>query len=43
VIRQGGIAKTAIDGIKETINSMVNHSHFLVADWFPGGEMVEEQ
>ena len=42
-IEQGGTAKTAIDGVNETINSMINPSDFLVADWFPRGEIVEEQ
>jgi len=42
VIEQGGIAEAAIDG-NETIDSMTNTAVILVADWFPGGEMVAEQ
>jgi hypothetical protein len=42
VITQGGIANTETDGVKETIDSMVNSSNFLVAGWFPGGEMAEK-
>jgi polyhydroxyalkanoate synthesis regulator phasin len=42
VIKQGGIAKTAINGVNETIDSMINRSNFLAADWFAKGEMAEE-
>ena len=41
-IKQGGTAEAAFDGVDKTIESMINHSKFLVADWFPGGEMAEE-
>jgi hypothetical protein len=34
-IEQGGTSETAIDGISETINSMIKSSYSLVADQFP--------
>jgi hypothetical protein len=36
-IEQGGIAEAAIDGVNETIGSMINRSSFLFTDWFPRG------
>jgi hypothetical protein len=42
-IKQGGTAETAINGVNKTIDSMINRSYFLAADWFPRGEIVEEQ
>jgi hypothetical protein len=43
MIQQGGAAEAAIDGVKETIDSITNTVAVLVADWFPGGEMAVEQ
>jgi hypothetical protein len=40
---QGGTAEAAIDGVNETIDSMINRGNFLVADWLSRGEMAEEQ
>ena len=31
-IKQGGTAEAAIGGVIETIDSMINHDHFLVAE-----------
>jgi hypothetical protein len=42
VIKHGGIAETAITGIIETIDSITNHSYFLLAKWSPKGEIVKE-
>jgi hypothetical protein len=42
-IKQGGTAEAAIDGINETISSIINRSSFLVLDWFPRGEMAKKQ
>jgi hypothetical protein len=42
VIKQGGTAGMAIDGINETIDSMINHCNFLVTYWFPRAEIAEE-
>jgi hypothetical protein len=42
VIKQGGIAEASLDTINETIDSMINRSNFLVANWFRRGEMAEE-
>jgi hypothetical protein len=43
MIKQGGIAVAAIDGINETIDSIINCCNFLVAYWFPKAKMDEEQ
>jgi hypothetical protein len=43
VVEQGEAAEAAIDGVKETIDSITNTVVILVADWFPGGEMALEQ
>jgi hypothetical protein len=42
-IKQGGTAKAAIRGVNKMINSMINPIKFLVKDWFPRGEMAEEE
>lgn len=42
VIKQGGTAETAISGVNETIDSITNHSFFLIAKWSPEGEIVKE-
>jgi hypothetical protein len=42
-IEQGGTSETAIDGINETIDSMIKTSYFLVADRFPNEEILERQ
>jgi hypothetical protein len=34
-IKQGGTAEAAIGGVIETIDSMTNHSLFLIAKWSP--------
>jgi len=36
-IKQGGTAGAAIDGINETIASMIDRCNFLVAYWYPRG------
>jgi hypothetical protein len=35
VIKQGETAETTIGGVNETINSITNHSFFLIDKWFP--------
>jgi hypothetical protein len=35
VIKHGGPAETAISGVIETIDSIANHSYFLLAKWSP--------
>ena len=42
-IKQGGTAEAAISGVIETIDSEINRSLFLVADWCPWGGLVKEQ
>jgi hypothetical protein len=42
-IKQGGIAEAAISGVIETIDSIINRSLFLIADWSHWGEIVKEQ
>jgi hypothetical protein len=42
VIKQGGTAETAISGVNETIDSITNHSFFLIAKWSLEGEIVKE-
>jgi hypothetical protein len=42
VIKHGGTAETAISGMIETIDSITNHSYFLLTKWSPQGEMVKE-
>jgi hypothetical protein len=34
-IEQGGIVETAISGINEMIDSIINHSVFSIAKWSP--------
>jgi hypothetical protein len=34
-IKQGGTAEAAIGGVSETIDSTINHTHFLVAEKSP--------
>jgi hypothetical protein len=34
-IKQGGTAEAAIGGVIKTIDSMTNHSLFLIAKWSP--------
>jgi hypothetical protein len=34
-LNQGGTAESAIGGVIETIDSMTNHSLFLIAKWSP--------
>jgi hypothetical protein len=34
-IKHGRTAETAIGGVIETINSITNHSYFLLAKWSP--------
>jgi hypothetical protein len=34
-IKQGGTAEAAIGGVIEKIDSMTNHSLFLIAKWSP--------
>jgi hypothetical protein len=34
-IKQGGTAEAAIGGVIEKINSMTNHSLFLIVKWSP--------
>jgi hypothetical protein len=41
-IKQGGTAEAAIGGVIETIDSIINCTHFLVAKWSPWGEIVKE-
>jgi hypothetical protein len=41
-IKQGRTARAAIDGINETIDSMIKHCNFLVVYWFPRAEIAEE-
>jgi hypothetical protein len=41
-IKQGGIAKTAISGVIETIDSMINHGLFPTIKWSPSREIVQE-
>jgi hypothetical protein len=41
-IKQGGTAEAAIGGVIETIDSIINRTHFLVAKWSPWGEIVKE-
>ena len=41
-IKQGGIAEAVIGGVIETIDSITNYSLFLIAKWFPEGELVKE-
>jgi hypothetical protein len=43
VIKHGGIAKTAISGVIETIDSIANHNYFLFAKWSPYREIVKER
>jgi hypothetical protein len=40
MIKQGGTPEEAIKGVNKTIDRTINRSNFLVADWFPGGEMA---
>lgn len=42
-IKQGVAAEATFDGVDKTIDSMVIHSKFPVADWFPGVEIGVEQ
>jgi hypothetical protein len=42
VIKQGGTAETAISGVNKTIDSITNHSFFLITKWSPEGEIVKE-
>jgi hypothetical protein len=42
-MKQGGTAEAAISGVIEMIDSIINRSLFLVADWSHWGEMVKEQ
>jgi hypothetical protein len=35
VIKHRGIAETAISGVIKTINTITNHSRFLLAKWSP--------
>ena len=32
----------AISDVNETIDNIINHSFFLIAKWFPKGEIVKE-
>ena len=41
-IKQGETAKAAIGSVIKTINSITNYSLFLVAKWFPQGEIAKE-
>jgi hypothetical protein len=41
VIKYGGIAETVISGVIETIDSITNHSYFLLTKWSPWGEIVK--
>jgi hypothetical protein len=38
-----GTAEAAFNSINKTINGIINHSKFLIADWFFMGEMAEER
>jgi hypothetical protein len=40
-IKQGGTAEAVIGGVIKTIDSMTNHSLFLIAKWSPLGEIVK--
>jgi hypothetical protein len=42
VIKHGGIAETAISGVIETIDSIANHSYFLLSTWSHEGKIVKE-
>ncbi len=41
-IKQGGPDEGIIDGVIETVDSMVNHSLFVLAKGSPQEEMVKE-
>jgi hypothetical protein len=41
-IKQGGTAQAAIGDVIETIDSITNHSLFLITKWFPEGELIKE-
>ena len=42
-MEQGAAAEAATDGANEAIDGVTNIALVLIADWFPGGEMAEEQ
>ena len=41
-IKQGETAKTAIGSVTKTIDSITNHSLFLITKWSPEGEIVKK-
>ena len=41
-IKPGGTADAAFDRVNKAIDSMINYGKFIVADWFPRGEIAEE-
>ena len=42
-IKQGGTAEAAFEVASRPVDSMIIHSKFPVADWFPGAEIAREQ
>ena len=42
VIEQGGNNLSSSRSRSDTIDSMIDCCYFLVAEWFPKGEMAEE-
>jgi hypothetical protein len=42
VIKQGATAEAALDAPNGMINSITDCDNFLVADWYPEGEMAVE-